>query len=432
MQELIDRIEHGTVRCGVIGLGYVGLPLALEFARAGFRVVGIDLDERKVQAIEEGHSYIVDVSDEEIAGPVREGKFSATTDFSVISGLDTINICVPTPLRKTKDPDLTYVVSAVNEIRKYLRPGQLVILESTTYPGTTEEVVRPALEGAGLEVGKDFCLAFSPERIDPGNPNFHTRNIPKVVGGVTARCTQVAKRLYEASVDTVVPVSSTQVAEMVKLLENTFRSVNIGLVNEIALMCSALKINVWEVIEAAKTKPFGFMAFYPGPGLGGHCIPIDPFYLSWKAKMNGFDARFIELAGHINESMPRFVVERVTDALNHHRKSIRGSRIHVIGVAYKAGVNDIRESPALNVMKILADKGATLSYTDPYIPTVDEEGFELESVPLDAALMKAVDCVVILTAHREIDYDLVVRTAPLVVDTRNALQGCDRPNVIRL
>ena len=432
MQELIDKIERRTARCGVIGLGYVGLPLALEFSRVGFRVVGIDLDEGKVQAIRDGRSYIVDVSDEEIARPVREGKFSATTDFSVISELDTINICVPTPLRKTKDPDLTYVVSAVNEIRKYLRPGQLVILESTTYPGTTEEVVRPALEASGLEVGQDFCLAFSPERIDPGNPNFGTRNIPKVVGGVTARCTEVAQHLYEASVDTVVPVSSTQVAEMVKLLENTFRSVNIGLVNEIALMCSALKINVWEVIEAAKTKPFGFMAFYPGPGLGGHCIPIDPFYLSWKAKMNGFDARFIELAGHINESMPRFVVERITDALNQHRKSIRGSRIHVLGVAYKAGVNDIRESPALNVMKILADKGAVLSYTDPYIPLVREEGFELDSVPLEAARMKAVDCVVILTAHREIDYDLVVRSAPLVVDTRNALQGCDAPNVIRL
>ena len=432
MQELIDKIERRAARCGVIGLGYVGLPLALEFSRVGFRVVGIDLDEGKVQAIRDGRSYIVDVSDEEIARPVREGKFSATTDFSVISELDTINICVPTPLRKTKDPDLTYVVSAVNEIRKYLRPGQLVILESTTYPGTTEEVVRPALEASGLEVGQDFCLAFSPERIDPGNPNFGTRNIPKVVGGVTARCTEVAQHLYEASVDTVVPVSSTQVAEMVKLLENTFRSVNIGLVNEIALMCSALKINVWEVIEAAKTKPFGFMAFYPGPGLGGHCIPIDPFYLSWKAKMNGFDARFIELAGHINESMPRFVVERITDALNHHRKSVRGSRIHVLGVAYKAGVNDIRESPALNVMKILADKGAVLSYTDPYIPVVREEGFELDSVPLEAARMKAVDCVVILTAHREIDYDLVVRSAPLVVDTRNALQGCDAPNVIRL
>jgi UDP-N-acetyl-D-glucosamine dehydrogenase len=432
MQELIDRIERRSAGCGVIGLGYVGLPLALEFAKAGFRVTGIDLDERKVQAIEQGRSYIVDVSDEEIAEPVRAGRFTATTDFSVIRELDTINICVPTPLRKTKDPDLTYVISAVNEIRQHLRPGQLVILESTTYPGTTEEVVRPALEASGLEVGKDFALAFSPERIDPGNARFNTRNIPKVVGGVTPTCTEVAKRLYEASVDTVVPVSSTQVAEMVKLLENTFRSVNIGLVNEIALMCSALRINVWEVIEAAKTKPFGFMAFYPGPGLGGHCIPIDPFYLSWKAKMNGFDARFIELAGAINESMPRFVVERITDALNQHRKSVRGSRIHVMGVAYKAGVNDIRESPALIVMKILADKGAILSYTDAYVPSVREDGFELDSVDLARRGLGPVDCVVILTAHGDVDYAKLVREAPLVVDTRNALHGCDAPHVIRL
>src|SRR6516225_9235960 len=432
MQKLIDKIERRAARCGVIGLGYVGLPLALEFARVGFRVVGIDLDEGKVQAIQDGRSYIVDVSNEEIARPVREGKFSATTDFSVISELDTINICVPTPLRKTKDPDLTYVVSAVNEIRKYLRPGQLVILESKTYPGTTEEVVRPALEASGLEVGQDFCLAFSPERIDPGNPNFGTRNIPKVVGGVTARCTEVAQHLYEASVDTVVPVSSTQVAEMVKLLENTFRSVNIGLVNEIALMCSALKINVWEVIEAAKTKPFGFMAFYPGPGLGGHCIPIDPFYLSWKAKMNDFDARFIELAGHINESMPRFVVERITDALNQHRKSIRGSRVHVLGVAYKAGVNDIRESPALNGMKILADKGAVLSYTDPYFPTVGRGrhyNLNMRCTPLDN--LEQYDCVLIITDHSDYDYEEIVAQSKLVVDSRNATKGIKSPKIVR-
>jgi UDP-N-acetyl-D-glucosamine dehydrogenase len=432
MQELIEKIERRTARCGVIGLGYVGLPLALELAKAGFQVTGIDLDERKVESIAAGRSYIVDVKDEEIAEPVRSGRFTPTTDFAVIHELDTINICVPTPLRKTKDPDLTYVVSAVNEIRKYLRRGQLVILESTTYPGTTEEVVQPALEASGLEVGKDFALAFSPERIDPGNAQVNTRNIPKVVGGTTPACTQVAKRLYEASVETVVPVSSTQVAEMVKLLENTFRSVNIGLVNEIALMCSALGINVWEVIDAAKTKPFGFMAFYPGPGLGGHCIPIDPFYLSWKAKMNGFDARFIELAGAINESMPRFVVERITDALNAHRKSVRGSRIHVLGVAYKAGVNDIRESPALTVMRILADKGAVLSYTDPYVPSVREEGFDLDSVPADAPTLGACDCTVILTAHSEIDYAVVVQKAQLIVDTRNALRGCQEPHVIRL
>jgi len=307
---------------------------------------------------------------------------------------------VPTPLRKTKDPDLTFVVAAVNEIRRYLRRGQLVILESTTYPGTTEEVVRPALEASGLQVGRDFCLAFSPERIDPGNPHFKTRNIPKVVGGVTPACTEAAAALYAECVERVVPVSSTRVAEMVKLLENTFRSVNIGLVNEIALM--------------------------------SHALGIDPFYLSWKAKMNGFEPRFIELAGHINESMPRFVVEKITDALNRHRKSVRGSRIHVLGVAYKAGVNDLRESPALNVMKILTDKGAVLSYSDPYIPAIREEGLCLDSLPLGNGYLADVDCVVVLTAHREFDYRSVVETAPLVVDTRNALQGFSGENIVRL
>ncbi|MCW5891942.1 MAG: nucleotide sugar dehydrogenase [bacterium] len=432
MQDLIKKIERREAHCGVIGLGYVGLPLALELARAGFKVTGIDLDESKIKAINAGKSYIVDTKDEEIAEPVKAGKFRATNDFSVIRELDTVNICVPTPLRKTKDPDLTYVVSAVNEIKQYLHKGMLVILESTTYPGTTDEVVRPALESSGLEVGTDFALAFSPERIDPGNERFNTKNIPKVVGGTTPSCAQVAKSLYEASVDTVIPVSSTQVAEMVKLLENTFRSVNIGLVNELAQMCGALNVDVWEVIDAAKTKPFGFMPFYPGPGLGGHCIPIDPFYLSWKAKMNGFDARFIELAGAINESMPRFVVEKVTDALNRHQKSVRGSRIHVMGVAYKAGVNDIRESPALTVMKLLQEKGAILSYTDPYIPHMHDEGFELSSVEAKNGFMGAIDCVVILTAHPGIDYAAIQKAAPLVVDTRNALQGCTGDNVIRL
>ncbi len=432
MQSLIDAIRRREARCGIIGLGYVGLPLALEFARAGLKTIGIDVDRRKIDAIAAGRSYIVDVSDEEIAAQVRTGAFTATDDFATIRDCDTINICVPTPLRKTKDPDLTYVVSAVTEIAKYIRRGQLVILESTTYPGTTEEVVLPALEAAGLQVGKDFWLAFSPERIDPGNPTFHTRNIPKVVGGMTAACTEVAKTLYEQSVETVVPVSSTRVAEMVKLLENTFRSVNIGLVNEIALTSNALGIDVWEVIEAAKTKPFGFMAFYPGPGLGGHCIPIDPFYLSWKAKMNGFEPRFIELAGHINEGMPRFVVEKVTDALNRHAKAVRGSRIHILGVAYKAGVNDVRESPALNVMKMLADKGAVLTYTDPYVPAIREEGFELDSLPLQNGHLGDVDCVVVLTDHREFDYPSVARTAKLVVDTRNALKGIRGDHVVRL
>jgi UDP-N-acetyl-D-glucosamine dehydrogenase len=432
MDSLIESIRRRDARCGIIGLGYVGLPLALEFARAGFRTTGIDVDPSKVDAINAGRSYIVDVRDPEIADQVRAGRLSATTDFAAIRDVDTINICVPTPLRKTKDPDLTFVVSAVNEIGRYLRRGQLVILESTTYPGTTQEVVQPALEASGLQVGRDFCLAFSPERIDPGNPRFNTRNIPKVVGGVTAGCTEVAKTLYEQCVDSVVPVSSPRVAEMVKLLENTFRSVNIGLVNEIALMSHALGIDVWEVIDAAKTKPFGFMAFYPGPGLGGHCIPIDPFYLSWKAKMTGFEPRFIELAGHINESMPRFVVERVTDALNGRERSVRGSRIHVLGVAYKPGVNDIRESPALNVMRLLLDKGARLSYTDPYIPAIREEALELDSLPLRNGSLAEVDCVVILTHHREFDYAEVARTAPLVVDTRNALAGLRGDNIVRL
>jgi UDP-N-acetyl-D-glucosamine dehydrogenase len=432
MRNLVEKIRRRDARSGVIGLGYVGLPLALEFARAGLRVTGIDLDERKIADVGAGRSYIVDVRGEEIAEQVQAGRFTATNDFTVIEDLDTINICVPTPLRKTKDPDLTYVVSAVDEIRKHLRPGQLVILESTTYPGTTEEVVRPMLESGGLRAGRDFALAFSPERIDPGNAVYNTRNIPKVVGGVTPQCNEAACALYELSVDRVVSVSSPQVAEMVKLLENTFRSVNIGLVNEIALMCSALRIDVWEVIEAAKTKPFGYMAFYPGPGLGGHCIPIDPFYLSWKARMNGFDARFIELAGSINESMPRFVVEKVTDALNRLCKSVRGARVHVLGVAYKAGVNDMRESPALVVMKLLAERGAVLSYSDPFVPTVREEGIELDALPLQNGTLAGVDCVVILTDHSGVDYRGVVETAPAVVDTRNALRGFTSDKIIRL
>jgi UDP-N-acetyl-D-glucosamine dehydrogenase len=432
MRDLVERIRRRDAHCGVIGLGYVGLPLALEFARAGMRVTGIDLDERKIADIRAGRSYIVDVRGEEIAEQVRAGRLEVTADFQVIETLDTINICVPTPLRKTKDPDLTYVVSAVDEIRKYLRPGQLVILESTTYPGTTEEVVRPMLESGGLRAGVDFALAFSPERIDPGNAVYNTRNIPKVVGGVTPQCNAAACALYEQSVERVIPVSSPQVAEMVKLLENTFRSVNIGLVNEIALMCSALRIDVWEVIDAAKTKPFGFMAFYPGPGLGGHCIPIDPFYLSWKARMNGFDARFIELAGSINESMPRFVVEKVTEALNRLCKSVRGARVHVLGVAYKAGVNDIRESPSLVVMKLLAERGAMLSYSDPFVPTVREEGIELDSLPLQNGTLADVDCVVVLTDHAGVDYRTVVELVPAVVDTRNALRGIVSEKIIRL
>ena len=430
--ELLDKIRQQHARPGVIGLGYVGLPLAVEFARAGYRTVGIDVDQRKVDAINAGRSYIVDTSADEVASLVAAGRLQATTDFSVIEQLDTINICVPTPLRKTKDPDMTFILAAVGEIKKYLQKDQLVILESTTYPGTTEELVLPALEESGLKVGRDFYLAFSPERIDPGNKQYNTRNIPKVVGGVTAQCTQVAKALYEQSIETVVPVSSTRVAEMVKLLENTFRSVNIGLVNELALMSAKLHINVWEVIDAAATKPFGFMPFYPGPGLGGHCIPIDPFYLSWKAKMNGFEPRFIELAGQINEAMPKFVVDKVTDALNDDSKSVRNARVHLLGVAYKKDVNDVRESPALHVLKMLMDKGARVTYSDPMVPDLREEGIEMASRDVREALESGTDCVVLLTNHSAFNYPEIVHLAPLIVDTRNALRDFIGGNIVRL
>ncbi len=349
--------------------------------------------------------------------------------------MDVADICVPTPLRKTKDPDLSYIVSAVESIAAHVRPGMLVILESTTYPGTTEEVVQPLLERGGLKAGVDFFLAFSPERVDPGNPTFNTRNVPKVVGGMTARCSELAGALYRAAIDTVVPVSSPRVAEMVKLLENTFRAVNIGLVNELALMCDRLGIDVWEVVDAARTKPFGFMPFYPGPGLGGHCIPIDPFYLSWKAKQTGFDPRFIELAGHINGSMPHAVVDKIADALNVRRKPLNGSHVLVAGVAYKRDIDDIRESPSLDVMGLLHQKGARLSYADPHVPvlaaTAWPGGYELSSVPLTAAALSHVDVVVVLTDHKAFDYDMLVAAAPLVVDTRNAIKQ-PHPHVFRL
>lgn len=430
--ELVEKIARREARAGVVGLGYVGLPLALEFAKCGLDVTGIDVDEGKVAAVNQGYSYITDVTSEEIGTQLQRGCFRATSDFSVIRDLDTVNICVPTPLRKTKDPDLSFIIAAVDEIKRYLRRGQLIILESTTYPGTTEEVVKPALEASGLRAGTDFCLAFSPERVDPGNERYKTKDIPRVVGGLTPACAQAARALYGVAIDTVVAVSSTRVAEMVKLLENTFRAVNIGLVNELALMCSKMDIDVWEVIEAASTKPFGFMPFYPGPGLGGHCIPIDPYYLSWKAKMNGFEPRFIELAGQINSAMPKFVVDKVMDALNQHQKSVSGSRVHAIGVAYKPNVNDVRESPALNVLKLLWEKGAHLSYTDPFVPEIRQEGMELVSEPIRKVLERGVDCVVVLTHHTGIDYSAVARWAPLVVDTRNAMQDFIGGNIIRL
>jgi UDP-N-acetyl-D-glucosamine dehydrogenase len=428
----LERIRARTARVGVIGLGYVGLPLAVEFARAGFDVTGFDVDSSKADQINGGRSYIPDVAEGDLTACVRAGKLRATADMTALAAMDAIDICVPTPLRKTKDPDLSYVVKAVEAVAATLTRGQLVILESTTYPGTTDEVVQPMLEAKGLEADSDFFLAFSPERVDPGNQQFNTKNIPKIVGGVGPASTEAAAALYGATVEHVVPVSSTRVAEMVKLLENTFRAVNIGLVNEVALMCHTMDIDVWEVIDAAKTKPFGFMPFYPGPGLGGHCIPIDPYYLSWKARQTGFECRFIELAGQINSSMPHFVVDRVAEALNSQKKSINGSRIHVIGVAYKRDVNDMRESPALDVMELLAKRGAQLSYSDPYVPELMHAGRLVKSIDLGDAVAARPDCAVICTDHRAFDYDRLVDSGTLVVDTRNALKHRQGPTIFRL
>ena len=430
--ELSEKISSKSIRAGVIGLGYVGLPLAVEFAKTGVAVVGFDVDREKIDSILRGESYISDVDSEAVSRVVSDGTLVATTDFSQLAAVDTINICVPTPLRKTKDPDLSYIIKAVEQIAAYLRPGQVVILESTTYPGTVTEVVQPRLEKNGLRAGIDFFLAFSPERVDPGNTEWMTRNIPKVVGGTDPRSTEVAAALYNLIVETVVPVSSTRVAEMVKLLENTFRAVNIGLVNELALMCRDLEVDVWEVIDAAKTKPFGFMPFYPGPGLGGHCIPIDPFYLSWKARQNGFESRFIELAGHVNASMPRYVVETVTEALNSRERSVRGSRVHLCGVAYKPNVSDVRESPSLDIANLLIRQGAVVSYSDPHVSVLREAGLTLDEVPLQQALEDGVDVSVITTHHDGFDYDAIVRLSPVVVDTRNSLRGIDAEHIFRL
>jgi UDP-N-acetyl-D-glucosamine dehydrogenase len=427
---LEDKIRSRRARVGIVGLGYVGLPLAVEFAKAGFTVTGIDISAEKIRRVNAGDSYIADIPSSTLAPLVAAGKLRATTDFSAVLELDTINICVPTPLRKTKDPDMSYIVSSCQEIARHFHAGTLVILESTTYPGTTDELVLPMLTKGGLEVGRDFFLCFSPERVDPGNPRYQTANIPKVVGGCTAACTRVGQLFYSQALETVVPVSSTQVAEMVKLLENTFRMINIGLANEMALMCDRIGINVWEVIDAAATKPFGFMPFYPGPGLGGHCIPIDPFYLSWKTKQAGIEARFIELAGYINGQMPHFVVDKVQNALNDAGKPVKGSRILVMGVSYKRDIDDMRESPALDVMLLLQRRGGVVSYCDPYVPALNLDGLSLESVPLESAA--DADCVVIVTDHRAFDYQLLVEKAPLIVDSRNALKGVVSKKIVRL
>ena len=433
---LLEKIRSREARVGVIGLGYVGLPLAVEFAKAGLTTVAIDVDVDKVHQIARGESYVADVPSEEVRAVTRSGHLRSTADFSALADVDTVDICVPTPLRKTRDPDLSYIVSAVGKVATYLRAGQLIILESTSYPGTVEEVVRPKLEAGGLQAGRDFylafSLAFSPERVDPGNEQWTTRNIPKVVGGVDDQSTQLAVALYEQIVDTVVTVSSATVAEMVKLHENTFRAVNIGLANELALMCRELGVDVWEVIEAAKSKPFGYMPFYPGPGLGGHCIPIDPFYLSWKAKQSGFESRFIDLAGHINSAMPRYVVERVAEALNSRARAIKGSRVHLFGMAYKANVSDVRESPAIDIALMLLQRGAKISYSDPFVSRIHEGTLDLEAVPPEEVLMSGVDCGVITTDHRGLDYGDVARRVPVIVDTRNALTGIAGDHIFRL
>jgi UDP-N-acetyl-D-glucosamine dehydrogenase len=428
---LEEKIRNRTARVGIIGLGYVGLPLAMEFAKAGFSVTGIDIEGSKVSQLNRGNSYVQDVPTEAVKKWVSAGKFRATSDFSVISDLDTINIAVPTPLRKTKDPDMSYIVSACQETAKYLGPGKLVILESTTYPGTTDELVLPMLEASGGKVGEDFFLCFSPERVDPGNARYQTANIPKVVGGITEVCTKLGALLYEQALEKVVPVSSTRVAEMVKLLENTFRMINIGLVNEMALMCDRMGINVWEVIDAAATKPFGFMPFYPGPGLGGHCIPIDPFYLSWKTKQAGIEARFIELAGYINGQMPHFVVDKIQNALNDHSKPLKGSHVHVLGAAYKRDIDDVRESPALDIILLLERRGCRVTYSDPFVGKLRLDGHELTAQD-PIAMAEVADCVVLVTDHSGVDYAAIVERAKLIVDTRNALKKYISPKVVRL
>jgi UDP-N-acetyl-D-glucosamine dehydrogenase len=419
---LIRKAESREALFGIIGLGYVGLPLAVELAKAGYRVLGFDILERVVTGLNAGRSHVKDVSEQALQEIIAAGRFEATSDGGRLKEADAISICVPTPLSKFKDPDVSYIVAATDTVKRVLRPGQAIILESTTYPGTTREIMLPALQATGLKVGVDFFLAFSPERVDPGNPVWQTHNTPKVVGGITPDCLRVVCALYQPAIETLVPVSTTEAAELVKLLENTFRSVNIGLANEMAIVCDKLGVDVWEVIDAAATKPFGFMKFTPGPGLGGHCIPIDPHYLAWKMRGLNYKTRFIDLAGEVNTEMPEYWVRRVGEALNDAGKAVKGSRIMVLGVAYKRDIDDLRESPALDIIKLLEKQGAQVSYHDPYVPGFSEDGHRYESVPLSEQTLKSVDGVIVVTDHEKIDFDLVRRHTHLVVDTRNALR----------
>jgi UDP-N-acetyl-D-glucosamine dehydrogenase len=419
---LLQKAEDRSAVFGIVGLGYVGLPLSMEFVRAGYKVIGFDVKQSTVDTLSRGQSHIKDVPGDVVARAVKQGRFVATTDLSRLNEPDAISICVPTPLSKTKDPDVSFVLAATEAVKRTLRRGQLVVLESTTYPGTTRELLLPAFEGTGLLVGEDFFLAFSPERVDPGNAKWNTRNTPKVVGGITPTCLQVTVALYQPAIETVVPVSSTEAAELVKILENTFRSVNIGLANEMAIVCDKLGVDVWEVIDAAATKPFGFMKFTPGPGLGGHCIPIDPHYLAWKMRALNYKTRFIEIAGEVNSEMPEFWVGKVMERLNDLGRALRGSQILVLGVAYKKDIEDVRESPALDIIRLLERQGAVVSYHDPHVPRIEDDGLVLTSVPLSAASIAAADCVIVVTDHSSVDYGLVARHTRALVDTRRAIK----------
>ena len=434
-QELIEKFKKKTAKVAVLGMGYVGLPFSTVFAQAGFAVTGIDPVEQKMEMLNRGESYILDVPSLVVRQLVADGKLRGTTDYAILKEIDAVAICVPTPLRHTGDPDLSFIISAAEGIAPYVHPGMVVVLESSTYPGTTRELVLPALtEKSGLKIGEELFLAFSPERVDPGREDWTTKNTPKVIGGMTEKCTEVSTAWYSMALDTVVPVSSTEVAEMAKLLENTFRMINIGFVNELTLMCDRLGVDVWEVIDAAATKPFGFMRFNPGPGLGGHCIPIDPMYLSWKMRSLNYTARFIELASEINTNMPRFVIGRVQDGLNEHAKPMKGSKVVVLGVAYKPDIDDLRESPAIDVIRLLQAKGALVSYHDPYIPRVQEDEWQIESVTDLMQAVEEADCVVIITNHKVYDYAAILNSAKLIIDTRNALGklGVKSPKVIKL
>ncbi len=432
---LIKRFEDKSARISILGLGYVGLPLAVVFAEAGFHVTGIDPVAEKMELLNRGESYIMDIPSSKIKKLVSSGYLKGTTDFAVLKEMDAVSICVPTPLRKTGDPDLSFIINATEALKKYIHSEMVVVLESTTYPGTTRELILPRLEeDSGLKVGVDFFLAFSPERVDPGRTDFTTYNTPKVLGGITPRCMEVASAWYKQAIQTIVSVSSAETAEMAKILENTFRMINIGLVNEMAIMCDRLGIDVWEVIEAASTKPFGYMKFLPGPGLGGHCIPIDPLYLSWKLKAHNYAARFIDLASEINTNMPRFTVGKIQDALNQHSKSLKGSKVLILGTAYKADIDDVRESPALDIIHLLRQKGAQVSYHDPYIKSLAHNDWKLESITDYLEAVKQADCVVIVANHSSYDYEKIQNTAKLIIDTRNALgkKGKNDPKVVRL